>query len=117
MSARTISIVFGALALFTGSASAQTAPAGNADHGGQLFVAVGCYQCHGYVGQGGAAGPMIAPPLAFEAFELQLRTPRQVMPPYSADVLPARDAADIYAYLLTIPASPDPDSIPLLQGE
>ena len=117
MSARKFSIVIGALALLTGSASAQTAPAGNADHGGELFVSVGCYQCHGYVGQGGAAGPVIAPPLAFEPFELQLRTPRQIMPPYSAEVLPAQDVADIYAFLLTIPGWPYPDSIPLLQGE
>ena len=37
------------------------APAGNAANGRKLFVSNGCYQCHGYVGQGGNAGAKLAP--------------------------------------------------------
>lgn len=98
-----------------GAAFGQGAPQGNAEHGKQLFVDVGCYECHDYSAKGGAAGPAIAPPIAFEAFELQLRMPRFVMIPYSADVLPDQDVADIYAYLSSLPPSPDPSDVPLLQ--
>ena len=89
----------------TGAWAQNAAPAGNVDNGKHLFVADGCYQCHGYVGQGGGvAGPRLAPaPIAFDAFEKQLREPRQEMPPYSDKILSEKDAADIYAYLQTIP--------------
>ena len=40
-------------------AGAQTAPAEN---GKRLYLKVGCYQCHGYAGQGGRAGARIAAP-------------------------------------------------------
>jgi hypothetical protein len=36
------------------------------------------------------------------------------MPPYSEQILSNDDLADIYAFLQTIPASPDAKSIPLL---
>jgi len=35
-------------------ASSQTA--GNAENGKRIFTKNGCYECHGYAGQGGAAG-------------------------------------------------------------
>ena len=38
----------------------QAAPAGNADTGKKLWSSYGCWQCHGYEGQGGAAGPRLA---------------------------------------------------------
>ena len=41
--------------LFAVSAFAQT-KAGDAGNGKTLFVKNGCYQCHGYAGQGGTAG-------------------------------------------------------------
>jgi len=114
MSLRLGMIAFG-LCLAAGAAFGQGAPAGDANHGKQLFVDVGCYECHNYSAEGGAAGPAITPPIAFEAFELQLRTPRFVMIPYSADVLPDQDVADIYAYLASLPAPEDASDIPLLQ--
>jgi len=53
-----------AAALLVGNAAAAEPSAAN---GRVLFVKVGCYQCHGYQGQGGAAGPRIAPePLPFD---------------------------------------------------
>jgi len=49
--------------LVAGTAQAEPSAA----NGHMLFVKVGCYQCHGYQGQGGAAGPRIAPdPLPFD---------------------------------------------------
>ena len=109
--------------LLAGVVSAQsTAPAGDAQHGRTEFIAQGCYECHGYVGQGtghrGAGqspGPMLAPaPVPYAAFIKQLRTPRLMMPPYSPTILSDKDAADIYAYLESIPARPDASQIPAL---
>jgi mono/diheme cytochrome c family protein len=97
------------------TAFAQSAPSGNADNGKRLFTADGCYQCHGYVGQGGNAGPRLAPsPIAFEAFSKQLREPSHDMPPYGEKILSEKDAADIYAYLGTIPKPPAVKDISLL---
>jgi len=111
----------GAALLWATSASSQEAkaPAGNAQTGKALFNANGCYQCHGYVGQGApATGPRLAPdPLPYDAFLRQLRQPASQMPPYEAVVLPDKQAADIYAYLSGIPKPPDPKSIPLLSGK
>ena len=49
---------------------ANAAPTGNAKDGKKLFASVGCYQCHGYEGQGSnATGPRLGPrPIAFAAF-------------------------------------------------
>jgi len=110
-------LVIAAAMLFGTAALAQSAaPAGDAGKGKQLFVADGCYQCHGYVGQGGGvAGPRLAPaPVAFDAFTSQLREPRNEMPPYTDKILSEKDAADIYAYLQTIPKPPAAKDIPLL---
>ena len=101
---------------FGSAAWAQSAaPAGNADHGKQLFATDGCYQCHGYVGQGGNAGPRLGPPpIAFEAFAKQLRHPANDMPPYEDKILPDKDAADIYAFLQSLPKPRAARDIPLL---
>ncbi len=111
-----VSAIAVAAGLIAASAAfAQSAPAGNADHGKQLFAKDGCYQCHGYVGQGGNAGPRLAPsPIAYEAFSKQLREPVHDMPPYGDKILSDKDAADIYAYLGTIPKPPAVKDISLL---
>jgi mono/diheme cytochrome c family protein len=102
----------------TSAAHAHTVPAGDAGKGKKIYVTYGCYQCHGYVGQGGSGvlgGPRLAPhPLAFEAFTKQLRHPRYEMPPYTEKVASEQDLADIYAFLLSIPPPPPVSSIPLL---
>jgi mono/diheme cytochrome c family protein len=91
-------------------------PAGDATAGKKLFLADGCWECHGTAGQGGgAAGPRIAPmEFPYDAFIAQLRTPMNEMPPFEAKVVPDKDAADIYAYLKSIPAPQSPKDIPLL---
>ena len=38
------------------------------------------------------------------------------MPPYREQVLPNEDLADIYAYLQSIPTSPDYKTIPILNN-
>lgn len=86
---------------------------GNAENGKRLFVEEGCYQCHGYQGQGGGAGPRIAPRPATAGIQY-VRHPTGVMPPYTAKVLPDKALADIRAFLGTIKAPPPVKSIPLL---
>ena len=83
------------------------APAGDAAEGKRLYLAVGCFTCHGRAGQGGAMnGP--APILAgtavpFDGFKGQLRQPSSDMPAYSETVMSERQMADIYAFLQTLP--------------
>ena len=100
------------------AAKSTAAPAGNADNGKKLYKADGCYQCHGYVGQGGTGtGPRIAPnPLPYAALSTYIRAPKGQMPPYTAKLLKDADLADIYAYLKSIPEPPKVKDIPLLNG-
>lgn len=89
--------------------------AGDATKGKVAFVKNGCYQCHGFVGQGGQAGAKLAPkPMPQEAFVNFVRTTNRAMPPYSEQILSNNDLADIYAYVASIPAGPDPKTIQIL---
>ena len=89
--------------------------AADAGKGKVLFEKHGCWQCHGYVGQGGAAGKTLAPrPMPFEAFTVFVRNTKGPMPPYPKEILSEADLADIHAYLQSIPAAKDYKSIPLL---
>jgi mono/diheme cytochrome c family protein len=103
-------------ALSLGSAAAQDSePRGNPQSGRQLFESKGCYSCHGFVGQGSREGPRLTPALAFPAFVVQLRTPRAIMPPYEQALVSDQQAADIHAYLASLPKPPDPKAVKLLQ--
>ena len=74
--------------------AAAAAPAGNAETGKKLFVSYGCWQCHGYEGQGGAAGPRLAPrPLPFAGFSRYVRRPTNQMPPYTERSSPTRTSS------------------------
>ena len=99
--------------------AAQTAPltsAGDAKNGKRLYKNYGCYQCHGYEGQGAqSTGPRLGPdPIPFSEFAAYLRGPRGEMPPYTAKVVSDQDMADIYAFLKSLPHPPDARSISLL---
>lgn len=103
-------------ALSAGLAFGQpAAAAGSAEKGKVAFVKHGCWQCHGFVGQGGLAGPKLAPnPMPPEALTAFVRFTKGAMPPYPAAILSDGDLVDIHAYLLSIPKAPDYKSIPLL---
>ncbi|HEY4264330.1 MAG TPA: cytochrome c [Micropepsaceae bacterium] len=106
--------LFGASSAF----AAAAAPQGDAAKGKANFERVGCYQCHGHMGQGGREGPRIADPvpLAWPALQAWVRTTSGDMPPYTPKVLSDQELIDIYAYLQSVPKSPDYKSIPLLSG-
>ena len=79
----------------------QAPPSGDAAMGKRIYMADGCYECHGTAGAGGGyAGPRLAPnPLPFAAIKAQLRRPASRMPAYSERVLLDAQIADIVAYL------------------
>src|ERR1700691_2516388 len=85
---------------FAQAARAQDAPPGDAAEANRLFLADGCFLCHGRAGEGGAMnGP--APILAktqmpFDGFKGQLRQPANDMPAYSEIVMSDKQIADIY---------------------
>ena len=98
-------------------AAAEVTPSGNAENGKRLFTRDGCYECHGFDGQGAqqTAAPTIGPPpLPFSAFANYIHHPAGSMPPYTTKVLSDAELADIYAYLKSIPPPPSPKNIPLL---
>jgi mono/diheme cytochrome c family protein len=115
---KTVLFLAGATLLAASSALAAPAPTGDVTKGQANFERVGCYQCHGHQGQGGREGPRIAAPvpLAWPAFLAWVRTTSGDMPPYTEKVLPERDLVDIYAYMQSVPKSPDFKTIPLLNG-
>jgi ubiquinol-cytochrome c reductase cytochrome c subunit len=94
--------------------SGSGAMAGDAAKGKTAYVKNGCFQCHGFVGQGGAGAKLAPKPIPQEAFVNFVRTTNRAMPPYSEQILSNEDLADIYAYVESIPEGPDPKSIPLL---
>jgi mono/diheme cytochrome c family protein len=97
----------------------NAALAASAENGKAAFVKHGCWQCHGFLGQGSVAtsnGTVIAhTELPYEAFESFVRSTNRAMPPYREAILSNADLADIYAYLLSVPKPPDATSIPLLK--
>ena len=116
----------GPVCLVTGPAQAQDditrdfyGELNDAEHpaGYRDYVEMGCWQCHGFQGQGGRASPLSARLLPYEAFENQVRRPRNTMPAYTQNVLSDERLRAIYSYLEQIPASPDPSDIPLLSAD
>jgi mono/diheme cytochrome c family protein len=78
-----------------------------------MVVLLGCYECHGYEGQGGG-GPRLAPdPLSLEVFAAIVRKP----PERHAGLLSDEKLEHIYEYVESIPPPPDLSSIPLLAEE
>jgi mono/diheme cytochrome c family protein len=112
------------LALAAFAASLVIAPAAFADpsaeNGKIEFVKHGCWQCHGFQGQGSvttSGGRVIADTqLPFEAFKAYVRDPSGAMPPFHAEILSDSDLADIYAYLESRPKPESPKDIPLLNS-
>ncbi|HUQ51570.1 MAG TPA: cytochrome c [Gammaproteobacteria bacterium] len=104
--------------LWAASVVAQ-APGGAAARGRGLFVDRGCWQCHGLAAQGGGiAGPRLAGRVqAWAAFAPYVRRPTEEMIPYTAQVLPDSELADIFEWLRTLPPPPPVETLPLLLGD
>ena len=96
----------------------QSSPAGDAANGKRVYLAVGCFTCHGRSGQGGAlnypASVLAQTALPLEAFRALVRVGPNDMPAYSENVLSDKDLADIHAFLRSLPGRRPAKDIPLL---
>ncbi len=99
---------------------ASPATAASAENGKIAFTQHGCWQCHGFNGQGSVAtsnGRVIArTALPLDAFKSFVRTTNGAMPPFRPPVLSDSDLDDIYAYLQSQPQPKAVSDIPLLNG-
>ena len=107
-----------AIAFGGGPALSQNEPAGDVANGKRVYTAVGCFTCHGRAGQGGAytypAPPIAELEMPVEAFQAFLREAPNDMPSYPPSVLSDKDAADVLAFLRTLPGRKPAGDFPLL---
>jgi mono/diheme cytochrome c family protein len=88
----------------------------NVENGKRIYIKYGCYQCHGYEGQGGNAGSRLGPDtIPLEIFISYTRKPTGEMPPYTDKVVSDRELADMLAFLQSRPHPPVAKTIPLLK--
>jgi|SRR4051794_22277053 len=116
----TASVLVGSQICGPFSAHAQGAPKGDAANGQKVYLATGCFECHGRAGQGGAYN-QFAPTLAktqlpYEGFKQQLRDPVSDMPAYSEVVMSEQQVADIFAFLQSLSGRQDVKNFPLLNN-
>jgi mono/diheme cytochrome c family protein len=98
-------------------AKQESAVAVNPSNGQRLFVKDGCYECHGYLGQGSTStgGTRLGPPqIPLSAFVSYVREPTGQMPPYTVKTISNEDLAEIYNFLKSVPPPPSLKTIPIL---
>ena len=109
---RVFLLLITAVAIAAGQQSGSSPDAAN---GKVLFARIGCYQCHGYAGQGGRAGARLVP-TPFQAQDLirYVRRPPGEMPAYTEKVASDEELRDIWAYLKSLSPPKPVREIPLL---
>jgi len=116
-------LVTALLCALIGAAQAQSAKAArpSAANGKTVFMRVGCYTCHGTVGQGGAGARLAPNTLPLAAMQVWVRggTPgwsiARGMPAFPTAVISDGELADVQAYLSSLPPPPRPDDVALLR--
>jgi mono/diheme cytochrome c family protein len=89
----------------------------NSEKGEHLYTAFGCYECHGFQGQGSTqtGAPRLGPPqIPFSGFVAYVREPTSQMPPYSSKAVSEAQLADIYVFLQSRSKATPSKNIPLL---
>jgi mono/diheme cytochrome c family protein len=113
-----VALVAALMVVWRVPARADDIPPGDPVNGKRVYLADGCFECHGRAGQGGAfnyATPALAQIDApVESFIAFLREAPNDMPSFSADVLSDKDAADIHAFLRSLPGRKPVKDFPLL---
>ncbi len=114
-----VTLLFAAVAALAPSdsrgAAQSTAPANNVQNGKRLFERDGCWECHGWAGQGGRDGARLADTaLTTAQLTRYVRKPTGAMPAYIDKVISDQELADIWAYLKSMPAPKSAKDIPLL---
>jgi mono/diheme cytochrome c family protein len=106
---------------FTAARADDDAPKGDAANGKRIYLADGCFECHGRAGQGGNFNyptPALAQiELPEESFIAFIRQAPNDMPSFSTDVLSDKDASDIYAFLRSLPGPKSGKDIPALLNQ
>ncbi len=101
--------------LFAAALLASSIHAQDAENGKRIFMKVGCFECHGTLGQGTIAGARIGPPrLNMQGVIRYVRRPAGQMPAFTEKVMSDRELTDVYAYLKAIPPPKPSKDIPLL---
>ena len=119
-SSRSLGVAFIAAALAASmvAARADDTPSGDPVNGKRVYLADGCFECHGRAGQGGQFNyqtPALAQTaLPVESFVAFLREAPNDMPSFSSDVLSDKEVADIHAFLQTLPGPRPAKEIPQL---
>ncbi|MGB3212780.1 MAG: cytochrome c [Desulforhopalus sp.] len=81
-----------------------SAPAGNPDDGKRWYMMNNCSACHGLHGNDGRAVNIAGLKMGFGSFVRKLRKSNaSIMPPFPETKVSEQDAADIYAYLKSMP--------------
>lgn len=113
-------VAAGGCVIAQSQAQAQDEPHGDAANGKRIYLALGCFTCHGRSGQGGAfngPAPILAnTALPFDGFKGQIRDPANDMPAYSDAVLSDKDIADILAFVKSLPGPRPPKDIAILNN-
>jgi mono/diheme cytochrome c family protein len=113
-------VAAGVLALAFGGVSLAEESPGNAANGKLVYAKLRCFTCHGRAGQGGAfnypAPALASIELPVEAFQAFLREPPNDMPAFSTAVLSDKDAADMWAWLHSLPGRKSAKEFPLLNN-
>jgi mono/diheme cytochrome c family protein len=89
----------------------------NPQNGQHLYASFGCYECHGYQGQGSVqtGGSRIGPiQIPYSGFVAYVRQPTGQMPPYTSKAASDAQLADIYLFLQSLPEARPSKGIPLL---
>jgi ubiquinol-cytochrome c reductase cytochrome c subunit len=108
-----------AIAAMVAGTSGSAHADGDAQKGKTAFVSHGCWECHGFNGQGAETsnGKVIArTPLPLDAFVSFVRNTNGEMPPFKETIISDAALADIYAYLQSLPQPKAASDIPLLNG-
>jgi mono/diheme cytochrome c family protein len=102
------------------AAQAQETPRGDVVNGKRLYLADGCFTCHGRSGQGGAyntPAPILAhTAMPFDGFKGQIRNPINDMPAFPTAILSDKDIADIYAFVESLQGPRSPKDFPILNN-
>ena len=108
---RYLLLAFGILGLV------QPAANGDVEKGSRVFVKDGCYECHGYAGQGGRDGARLAQTtMPLPSFVRYVRRPAGAMPAFTQKVLSDQELSDVYAFLKSLPAARRAAEIPMLKN-
>ena len=112
---RKVSIIVLAMVVLLGLAT-SVAHAQDPDSGQELWEQSvwQCSKCHGVMGEGLFAGPLAGRTegdraITLEEWTNQVRSPRRRMPSFSEEQVSDEQLADMYAYVMSLPAVEEPN--------